>query len=66
MIRVFVHGDTTTSDNVTSYASDTIQTTDAVFDVTGTATYNSTVTTNYTSTQGSPEDYIYGMLILQY
>jgi len=50
VLRVLVHGGTTTSDNVTSY------TTDTVFDVTGT-TYNSTVTTNYTSTQRSLEDY---------
>jgi len=56
-LRVLVHGDTTTSDNVTSYTTDTIQTTDGVLDFTGTATYNSTVTANYTSTQGSPEDY---------
>jgi len=56
MIRVFIHGGTTTSDNVANYTTDTIQTTDAVFDVTGT-TYNSTVTTNYTSTHGSTEDY---------
>jgi len=57
VLRVLVHGGTTTSDNVTSFTTDTIQTTDGVFDVTGTATDNSTVTTNYTSTLESLEDY---------
>jgi len=57
VLRVLVHGGTTTSDNVTSYTTDTIQTTDGVLDFTGTATDNSTVTANYTSTQMSLEDY---------
>jgi len=57
VLRVLVHGDTTTSDNVTSYTTDTIQTTDGVFDFTGTKTYNSTVTANYTPTQKSLKDY---------
>ena len=57
VLRVLVDGGTTTSDNVTNYTTETIQTTDAVFDVTGTATDNSTVTANYTSTQNSLRDY---------
>jgi len=57
VLRVLIHGGTTTSDNVTSYTTDTIQTTDGVFDFTSTATDNSTVTTNYTSTQRSLDDY---------
>ena len=57
VLRVLLHGGTTTSDNVTNFTTDTIQTTDAVFDFAGTKTYNSTVTTNYTSTQRSLEDY---------
>jgi len=57
VFRVLVNGGTTHSDNVTSYTTDTIQTTDGVFDFIGTATDNSTVTTNYTSTQMSLEDY---------
>jgi len=58
VLRVLVNGGTTTSDNVTSYTTDTVQTTDAVFDFTGTTTYNSTVITNYTSNfMKSLEDY---------
>jgi len=57
VLRVLVQGGTTTSDNVTSFTTETIQTTDGVFDFTGTATYNSTVTTNYTSPYRSLEDY---------
>jgi len=56
-LRVLVHGGTTASDNVTNFTTDTIQTTDGVLDVIGTATDNSTVTTNYTSTQRSLDDY---------
>jgi len=57
MLQVLEDGGTTTSDNVTSFTTDTIQTTDGVLDFTGTATDNSTVTANYTSTQKSLKDY---------